>query len=56
MSTNRTKIDWAYIWAKKLVIDKVFHDKQDEIRGIAVALRRAYKRGLTSGVMHKTGA
>jgi hypothetical protein len=57
MSTNRTKIDWAYRQAVKIqqtVADVVWftpHDRNakaraDNVREIAAILRRAQRRGL----------
>jgi hypothetical protein len=45
MATNRTKIDWSYNQAKKLLTDGVFHTPQDQIRAVATAMRRAYRKG-----------
>lgn len=45
MSTNRTKIDWAYRQAERLMSEGVFTTPLDRIRAIAALLRRAEKRG-----------
>lgn len=50
--TNRTKIDWAYNQAKKLrarVLENGTMCPYDDIRAIATALRRAYKKGKLTG-------
>lgn len=46
MSTNRTKIDWAYRQADKLVCRTAFKDQNDRISKIAAALRLAKRRGM----------
>jgi hypothetical protein len=46
MATNRTKIDWAYRQAERLMSQGVFNTPSDRIRAIAALLRRAEKRGL----------
>ena len=48
MSTNRTKIDWAYMWAKKFLSDmgrfSFNSGDPDDIRALAALLRRAARR------------
>jgi hypothetical protein len=46
MATNRTKIDWAYKQSRRLLLDKVYSDKYDQVRAIARALRKAYRDGV----------
>lgn len=49
MSTNRTKIDWAYKQAKRLIITLTGDALGADTRYVAAILRRAEKRGYRRG-------
>lgn len=58
MATSRTKIDWAYHQAKRIVNSLVpVHPVggiSDDVRRIAGILRKAYRRGRSQGTFEGT--
>lgn len=57
MSTNRTKIDWAWYWAKSFLSRPhtgfSFHSNDPEdIRAMAALLRRAFRRSHAASDKH----